>query len=102
MSPAMEMKRLLLVCAVIGGAVVHLSSEIQDDGRLAELYDRDSWFELRDAIEGKQVAPLYAGAVASAFNRVEEAEQHLTRAVREATSTESANEARGKLAILYI
>lgn len=96
------MKRVLLACAVIGGAVVHLSSEIQDDGRLAELYDRDSWFELRDAIEGKRVAPLYAGAVASAFNRVEEAEQHLTRAVREATSTESANEARGKLAILYI
>ena len=81
---------------------VHLAGQTTDDARLAELYERDAWFELRDAIEGKAVAPLYAGAVASAFNRVDQAEQQLTRAVREATTTEGANEARGKLSILYI
>ena len=95
------MSRLLQFSLAIGVSV-HLAGQTTDDARLAELYERDAWFELRDAIEGKAVAPLYAGAVASAFNRVDQAEQQLTRAVREATTTEGANEARGKLSILYI
>lgn len=93
---------LLIAAALVGATAVHGARQTSDDARLADLYDRDAWFELRDAIAGKDVAPLYAGAVASAFNRVDEAEKHLTRAVREATTTEAANEARGKLSILYI
>ena len=96
------MKPFLVIVVVIAGAAIHVASQGSDEQRLAELYERDAWFELRDAIEGRQVAPLYAGAVASAFNRVDEAEQHLARAVREATAVEAANEARGKLAIMYI
>jgi hypothetical protein len=61
---------------------------------LQQLYERHSWFELRDAIAGRTVPALYAGAVASAFNRTRDAENLLKRAVREASTPEAANNAR--------
>ena len=46
------MSRLLQFSLAIGVSV-HLAGQTTDDARLAELYERDAWFELRDAIEGK-------------------------------------------------
>jgi hypothetical protein len=69
---------------------------------LQELYERHSWFELRDTMAGRTVPALYAGAVASAFNRTGDAERYLNRAAREASSVAAANEAREALANLYM
>ena len=69
---------------------------------LARMYDDHDWFGLRAAMGDRESPPLYAGVVASAFNRVDAAERALGRAVREASNGEEANEARALLAVLYI
>ena len=66
------------------------------------MYDAHRWFDLRDAVRGKNVPPLYLGAVAAAFNNVEDAEKYLNRAIRHASTPEEANEAREVLANLYM
>lgn len=78
------------------------SAQRPTDSALHELYDNHRWFELRDAIAGRQVPSIYAGAVAAAFNRVDEAQQHLTRAIREASTADGANDARDVLANMYL
>lgn len=85
--------------------VVALSSAIvaqSPDETLQRFYAEHRWFELRDAIAGKPVLSLYAGVVASAFNRTTEALRYLTRAIREASTPERANDAREALANLYM
>jgi hypothetical protein len=57
---------------------------------LRSLCDGHRWFELRDAIEHQRVPPFYAGAVAFAFNRVDDAEEHLSRAARRASQSRAA------------
>ena len=69
---------------------------------LRTLYDSHRWFELREAIAGRTVDPLYEGAVASAFNHPATAERALKRAMARATTAVQANDARGLLAIQYI
>jgi hypothetical protein len=88
----------LLVITVSSGAIAQRLS----DRSLQNLYDGHRWFELRDAIAGKSVPPLYSGAVASAFSQVADAERYLNRAVREASTPEAANEARDVLINLYL
>lgn len=68
---------------------------------LRSLCDGHRWFELRDAIEHKRVSSFYAGAVAFAFNHVEDAEKHLSRAARQAADVDEAHRAHGMLAYLY-
>jgi hypothetical protein len=68
---------------------------------LQQLYDHHNWFELRDAIAGRTVSALYSGAVASAFNR-RDAEKYLNEALRQASTTEAANEVREALINLYL
>jgi hypothetical protein len=77
--------------ALLGSTVL---AQVPEAPSLQQLYDQHRWFELREAIAGKAVLPLYSGSVASAFNRTLEAERHLTRAVREAATPETANEIR--------
>jgi hypothetical protein len=91
----------LAVAVTIGlaGAVFAPRAE---ERSLDELYKGHRWFELRDAIVRKRVPALYTGAVASAFNRTAEAEKHLRQAVREASTAESANDAREALINLYM
>jgi hypothetical protein len=67
-----------------------------------ELYEQHRWFELRDAVAGKTAPALYLGAVASAFNRPADAERDLNRAIREASTIETANDAREALMNLYM
>jgi hypothetical protein len=52
---------------------------------LRPLYDQHRWFELRDAVKGQEVAPLYKGAVASAFNDTNTAEIYLHQVIKFAT-----------------
>ncbi len=96
------MRQLLTVAAIVVGFWSGVVAQAPDDTTLQRLYERHSWFELRDAIAGKTVAALYSGAVASAFNRTSDAERYLTRAVREASTTDAATEAREALGILYM
>jgi hypothetical protein len=66
------------------------------------LYDQHRWFELREAIRGQTVAPVYMGAVASAFNEARPAETYLNQAIRDASSPKAVIGARETLGILYV
>ena len=95
------MNQILKVAVIVGlwsGVVAQAPKELS----LQQLYERHSWFELRDAIAGRAVPALYAGAVASAFNRTRDAENLLKRAVHEASSPEAANDALEVLVNLYM
>jgi aspartyl protease len=95
------LNQILKVAVIVGlwsGVVAQAPKELS----LQQLYERHSWFELRDAIAGRAVPALYAGAVASAFNRTRDAENLLKRAVRDASSSEAANDAREVLVNLYM
>ena len=52
-------------------------AQAPDEAKLKQLYERREWFELREAVDGRNASPLYLGAVASAFNRVDEAKRRL-------------------------
>jgi predicted aspartyl protease len=71
-------------------------------GDVQALYESRRWFELRDAIAGRRVDPLYEGAVAVAFNQTAAAERALKLALDRAATPAQANDARGLLAILYL
>jgi len=96
------MRQLLAVAAIAGGFWSAVVAQAPSDMSPQQLYERHRWFELRDAIAGNTVPPLYSGAVASAFNRTADAERLLNRAVREASTIEVANEAREALGNLYM
>jgi Aspartyl protease len=93
---------LILKAAVIVGLWSGVLAQAPKELSLQQLYEYHRWFELRDAIAGRTVSALYAGAVASAFNRTRDAENLLKRAVREASTPEAANEAREALVNLYM
>ena len=95
------MKPFLALCLAVGSLWSPLAQN-RDEVELRRLFATSSWFELRDAIEGRNAASLYRGAVASAFNRASDAEAYLNRAIREASNAEAANEARETLANLYM
>ena len=82
---------LLLLTAELAAAEVSLQS----------LYDNHRWFDLREATLGKNVHPLYRGAVASAFNDCKQAEKHLKATIRAAASPGEVEEAHSLLAWLY-
>src|SRR5258708_15874726 len=96
------MRDLLRIAAIVVGLCIGVMAQSPKDLSLRQLYDRHSWFELGEAIAGRTVPALYTGAVASAFNRTRDAERYLNRAVREASTTEAANDAREALATLYM
>jgi hypothetical protein len=91
-----------LSIAVLIVLAYRLLAQPQAAVSLHDLYEGHRWFELRDAIAGKTVSPLYAGAVASAFNRTQPAERLLGQAIREASTVEAANDAREALAAVYM
>jgi hypothetical protein len=96
--PVNHVLRLAVIVGLSYGLVAQTPRELS----LEQLYAGHRWFELRDAIAGKTVPSMYAGAVASAFNRTREAERLLRQAVREATTVEAANDAREALLALYM
>ena len=100
--PYRRMTRVVQVCALSLAFVSVTWAQTPAVVSLQDLYERRSWFELRDAIDGASALPLYRGAVASAFNHVAEAESYLGEAIRAAADVSAANEARGLLAIQHI
>ena len=77
-------------------------AQTPDEARSRILYERRDWFELREAVKGRSVSPLYLGAVASAFSQVEEAEKRLAQVIKQAPHSEDAREARELLTYLYL
>jgi predicted Zn-dependent protease len=69
---------------------------------MKSLYEQHSWFELRKAIDGHDVPPLYKGAVAAAFNESRTAEKNLDQAIKLEHRSHDAADAHEMLADLYI
>jgi hypothetical protein len=69
-------------------------TDAQAQQPLQQLYEKQQWFELRDSLRGQEAPPLYRAAVASAFNRTEEAERELSRlrGAADATTMSAATE----------
>jgi hypothetical protein len=69
---------------------------------MKSLYGQHCWFELRKAIDGRDVPPLYKDAVAAAFNESRTAEKNLDRAIKLEPRSHDAEDAHEMLADLYI
>src|SRR5579864_6164512 len=76
-------------------------AQAKDKAELEALYKQHRWFELRDAIQGQNAAPLYKGAVAVAFNKSKSAEYYLRQAIKLETNSDHVEDAYGMLANLY-
>jgi hypothetical protein len=75
---------------------------VQPSRFVAQLYDDHRWFDLRRLAVERRLPPLAAGAVASAFNHVADAESHLATAIRNSRCAPIAVEALTVLAMLYV
>jgi hypothetical protein len=89
-----------LLRALLAVALGSAATECAAQPSLDQLYREARWFELRDAIEGRDAPPLYRAVVASAFNRPDEAERALEPLVRD-SSDETAGAAVDALLSLY-
>jgi tetratricopeptide (TPR) repeat protein len=92
------LQKALMTMLVFGGL-----ASASGNPALNLLYQQHRWFELREAIKGHEqnVAALYLGAVASAFNDCEGAERYLLRAIQRAPNPRDASEAHEMLGYLY-
>lgn len=94
------LKKLFAIVATVAGIWSGAAAQ-QNQQSIQQMYERHDWFGLRDAIAGQTVSALYGGAVASAFNRPE-AEKYLNEALRQASTTEAANDVREALLSVYM
>lgn len=91
-----------MIKTIGAGVLVFLAiATTSDKPALRRLYNQHRWFELRDAIQDHDAPSLYRGAVASAFNRVNEAEKYFNEAIKLDPKSDSASEARDMLTDLY-
>jgi hypothetical protein len=73
------------------------------DSELKSLFAAHDWFKLRDAVERSADAPaFYRGAVASAFNKVDDAERYFQSVIKAPGDAGQAVEAHGLLAYAYM
>jgi predicted aspartyl protease len=97
------MRTLLRAFALGLASAATLAAQQQaTNASIENLYLTHRWFELRDAIAGRPVLPLYSGAVAAAFNRDADAERDLRLAIREAPTKNRANDVRELLLSIYM
>jgi predicted aspartyl protease len=96
------MRALIRVLAIGMAWATALAAQSGANASMENLYLTHRWFELRDAIAGKPVPPLYSGAVATAFNRDADAERDLRLAIREAPTKNRANDVRELLLSIYM
>jgi hypothetical protein len=92
------LQKALMAMLVFGGLATASGTPT-----LKLLYQQHRWFDLREAIRGNEqnVAELYLGAVASAFNDRDAAERYLRGAIRRAPDSGDAIEAHEMLGYLY-
>ena len=76
-------------------------STATDEPSLKTLYDQHRWFQLRDALKGRETPPLYKGAVASAFNDPQAAEKYFSETIKLNPASGEAADARDMLIDLY-
>ena len=69
---------------------------------LRQLYDDHRWFELRERVQSSSAPLFYRCAVASAFNRVDEAARCFTEVLQRPSETWLTQEAREQLGTLYL
>lgn len=69
---------------------------------LRALYNVHDWFKLRDAIAGKDVSPLYRGAVAAAFGQAAEAAVALLPLINGTDSSKDADDADDWLSYMFV
>ena len=75
----------------------------RSDSELKSLFAAQSWFKLRDAVARSADAPaFYRGAVACAFNRVDEAERRFRAVIAAPGDVQHAADAHGMLAYAYM
>jgi predicted aspartyl protease len=99
----MRLATILLLNAALGlGAWYATSATDASSSDLRTLYDAHDWFKLRDAIAGKDVPPLYRGAVAAAFSRTSEAEEALLPLINGTTSSKDADDADDWLSYIFV
>jgi hypothetical protein len=96
------MRPLIRVLAIGMAWAAALAAQSGASASIENLYLTHRWFELRDAIAGRTVPPLYSGAVAAAFNRDADAERDLRLAIREAPTKKRANDVRELLLAIYM
>jgi hypothetical protein len=73
------------------------------DSQLKALLAAQDWFKLRDVVEASPDAPaFYRGAVACAFNKLDDAERHFRAVFKVPGATNQAAEAHGLLAHAYM
>ena len=94
--------RFLTLGVLVAGLECDAVAQVDNEKSLGQLLEAGRWFELRDALEGTSAPALYEGAVAAAFDRIEDAETSLRQAIREASTVGIANEARELLSGLYL
>jgi hypothetical protein len=74
-----------------------------NDSELRSLFVAHDWFKLRDRVAASPDAPrFYRGAVACAFNKVDEAERHFRGVFQDPGAKEQSAEAHGLLAHAYM
>jgi clan AA aspartic protease (TIGR02281 family) len=93
--------RIARTIALIPVLLIAVLANAQAGDTLQSLYNQHRYFELRDAIKGRNAPPLYVGAVAAAFNDTKRAEKFLNRVIRQKPDSDDAYEAHGQLAYLY-
>ena len=72
----------VMACLLVAAFVTDPAAQRQADTSLQQLYDGGRWFDLQDAVRGRDTSPLFSGAINSAFNRVEDAERDLRQAIQ--------------------
>jgi hypothetical protein len=88
--------------ALVGVLVMTGLARTGEAPAMKSLYGQHCWFELRKAINGRDVPSLYKGAVAAAFNESRTAEKNLDRAIKLEPRSHDAEDAPEMLADLYI
>jgi Aspartyl protease len=94
-----NLRRALSILLGISGCL----AADRSDSELKSLFDAHDWFKLRDAVGQSADAPaFYRGAVACAFNNVNDAELHFRAVIEAPGDAHQAAEAHGLLAHAYM
>ena len=92
-----------MVKATLVGVLIYAGLAMAGESpALKALYDQHRWFELREAINGREAPPLYKGAISAAFNDTKAAEKYLNQTAKLEPNSINAEDAHEILADVYI
>jgi predicted aspartyl protease len=93
---------LIFGCGLGVGAWSAGGSQELSASDLRAYYDAHDWFKLREAIAGKEASPLYKGAVAAAFDQVDEAQEALLPLINGSNTSKDADDADDWLSYMFV